>query len=236
MMELFDTHNKKEILHPPQNKQALENCKELRRIIWESEPLSRALLTQSITGAIHYAYDIEILKAHNIPNQGPAILAMNHASFLDAFVLGSCLPYPLRFYVDEGIYRNTYCNPILKKFDAIPLSSRCSTIKNAIQKTLEAKEKEQMLCIFPEGTVTHTGKMQPLKRGIEILAKKADIPVVPVAISGLWGSVFSRKHKHSLRQVSFFRSPRKVTVSFGELIQPEQASIAEIQRAIEAML
>lgn len=199
-------------------------------------PWQKRILYMSMFSFIRNFYDVEIRNAHLLPNDGPLLFASNHVSFVDAQLISSVLPYPIRFFIDEGIYHNRWLHHILRTMDTIPISHKRRTLTHAIETTKAATQEQQMLGIFPEGTVTYTGRTQPFKRGIHLLATQTNLPIVPVAIKGLWGSMFSRKHLGSLRRFALNYSRPKVTVTFGSAIPSHALELNHLQNTIENMI
>lgn len=134
----------------------------------------------------------------NIPEKGPAVLACNHVSFVDWLLIASASRRPVRFVVFEPIYRKPLLNFIFKTSRSIPIQSKKQNpivYENAFAKMSEALEQGDILCIFPEGKITTNGELGPFKAGIEKIVKTNPVPVIPMAIRGMWGSFFSNKDK-----------------------------------------
>src|SRR5208283_91674 len=138
-------------------------------------------------------YRLRVIGSENIPRTGPALLVSNHVSFADAVLLGAVTPRPIRFIVWEGLYRHPLLRWLLKTMQCIPLSSEQSPreLITSLKKAAGVLKKGELVCIFAEGEISRTGLMLPLRRGFEIILKEAPVPVVPVYLSGVWGSIFS---------------------------------------------
>ena len=150
--------------------------------------LSAWLLTHSL-------YRIGKKDLHHIPKEGAALLACNHVSFVDPMVIGALSPRPIRFVMYHKIYNLPVANWLFKNAGAIPIATYKedpALLKKAYDDIARALENGELVCIFPEGGLTPDGTLQQLKPGIERILHRTPVPVVPLALSGLWGTWFSR--------------------------------------------
>ena len=162
-------------------------------------------------------YDVRSVGADNIP-QGAALLVSNHVSYVDAVVMQLACPRPIRFMAFDEFFKAPLLGTVLRIAGAIPVSQRRA--KDAVQAAVEKLKQGELVCIFPEGELTRTGKIMGFKKGFELIARRAGVAVVPVHLDSLWGSIFSfTKGRY------FFKIPERIpypaTVSFG---QPESAA------------
>ncbi len=140
-----------------------------------------------------YRIDREGLDTH-LPDEGPAILAANHLSFVDAFVLGGLCKRPVRFVMDHRMAQLRGLRWLFRLAKVIPIAPRsedpeiCARAFKTIDEALAAGE---VVGIFPEGRCTRDGTLGVFKRGIEAIVARRPVPIVPVALDGLWGSFFS---------------------------------------------
>jgi len=146
-------------------------------------------------------YRIRAEGCEQLPATGGALIICNHASFLDPVVVGILFRRPVRFLSWEGFEHVPLMRAITRMMGTVPVSEEKS--KDAIQRASEALQRGEVVCIFPEGSLTRTGGVLPLRRGFELIARRAGVPIVPMAIDGLWGSIFS----HSGGKV-FWKLPR----------------------------
>jgi 1-acyl-sn-glycerol-3-phosphate acyltransferase len=145
---------------------------------------------------IHTVYRLDVRGIENIPDKGPAVIVCNHVSFVDALVIAAACPHPVRFVMDHNIFRIPLLNFVFRTGRTIPIAPAKED-----QKMLDAAYEEiarglaagDIIVIFPEGRITDTGDMYPFKNGITRILDRSPVPVVPVALQGLWGSPFSRK-------------------------------------------
>ncbi|MEY4033020.1 MAG: hypothetical protein RL492_214 [Verrucomicrobiota bacterium] len=158
-------------------------------------------------------YRVEVRGLANLPTTGGALIVCNHVAYVDVILLGVLSPRPIRFLSWEGFERNPIIGKLTRLMRTIPVAE--DKAKEAIQKSTEALKAGELVCIFPEGSLTRNGGVLPLQRGFELIARRADVPIVPVAMDGLWGSIFSH-----LGGKSFFKwpkhFPRPVAAVFGQ--------------------
>ena len=140
-------------------------------------------------------YRFKVRGDEHIPIEGPAIIACNHVSFVDAVLLMAASPRPIRFVMDHRIFRVPVLGWMFKLAKAIPVAPQKED-PAAYAAAFEAADKVlaegDLLGIFPEGAITRDGALQPFKGGIMKILERRPVPVVPVALQNLWGSYFSR--------------------------------------------
>ena len=179
----------------------------------------------------HTMYRVKHHNIDNLPEEGACIVASNHVSFIDALLLGGAFKRPVRFVMYEPIYKIPVLNSFFKAVKAIPIDSKESNpavYESAFKEIKNLLQNGEVLCIFPEGKLTSDGTISEFKNGIEKIVKETPVPVLPCAISGLWGSLFSRKHK--------IKYPRpkwsKVEINVGDIIQPNDVSAQGLYNTI----
>jgi 1-acyl-sn-glycerol-3-phosphate acyltransferase len=145
---------------------------------------------------IHSIYRLEKRGLENIPEKGPAVLVCNHVSFVDPLVILAASPRPIRFVMDHNIFRTPVVSFVFRTGKAIPIASAKEDeklLEEAYDRIAEALEAGELVAIFPEGRITDTGDLYPFKGGIRRIIERTPVPVVPLALKGLWGSFFSRR-------------------------------------------
>ncbi len=172
----------------------------------------------------HTLYRIQIVGAQNIPLRGRALMVSNHVSFVDALLIGACLPDFVRFMLHRDYYDLKSLNWFFRLMRAIPVSaSNRRDIVESLKRARNELDKGHVVCIFAEGALSRTGRLLPFKRGFEKIVEGTNIPIVPVHLDQLWGSVFSFKDGRF-----FWKWPKKwpypVTVSFGAPIAPNSSA------------
>lgn len=130
-----------------------------------------------------------------IPEKGAALLVCNHVSFVDAILIFGSSPRPIRFIMESAIFRNRVLGPLFRAVGAVPIAPRSKepeVYEAAFEKVREYLDAGELVCIFPEGMLTLTGAMNEFRGGTLRILKDSPVPVVPMALRGLWGSLFSR--------------------------------------------
>ncbi len=145
---------------------------------------------------VNVMYRIKVRGLENIPETGPALLVSNHVSFMDALVIGGSVRRPVRFVMDHNIFKIPVLGFIFRTAHAIPIAPARED-PQALEKAFERIDVElaegEVVCIFPEGKLTRDGEMSEFKKGVEKILERRAVPVVPMALRGLWGSFFSRR-------------------------------------------
>lgn len=132
----------------------------------------------------------------NIPRTGPAVIVCNHVSFIDWFVITAACRRPVHFVMDHSIFKIPVLGWIFKLSKAIPIApaKEDPAMKEQAFAHISRELREgELVCIFPEGKITFDGSLNPFRPGVERILEKDPVPVIPMALKGLWGSFFSRK-------------------------------------------
>ncbi|MGC4071883.1 MAG: AMP-binding protein [Nibricoccus sp.] len=172
-------------------------------------------------------YRVRARGEERVPETGGLLLLANHLSYADPVVLQLACPRRLHFVGYAGLKESRFMRLVFKLSGTIPISPTSSV--EGMRRIIKLLQAGEVVCLFPEGEISRTGQLMQIKRGFEVMAKKAGVPVVPVAHDGLWGSVFSFSGNKYL-----FKSPRlmptPVCVCFGEPIPAEQADANRVRR------
>ena len=134
-------------------------------------------------------YRVRSRGAEHVPKQGGALVIANHLSYADVVAFQLACPRPLRYLGYEEAGSPWYFKVIFRLAGVIPISSRRPTA--GLRRAIKALEAGELVCLFPEGHISRTGQLLRIQKGFEVLARRAVVPVVPAAIDGLWGSIFS---------------------------------------------
>ncbi|MCB1742578.1 MAG: MFS transporter, partial [Gammaproteobacteria bacterium] len=144
---------------------------------------------------VHSIYKVDRANLESIPTSGPAVIVSNHVSYVDALVISAVSPRPIRFVMYHKIYDQPLLKPFFRAARAIPIapaSEDPARLQQAFDEIEASLKAGALVGIFPEGALTRDGSIGPFKSGIERIVERTPVPVVPVAIRGLWGSYFSR--------------------------------------------
>jgi len=183
---------------------------------------------------VHFIYRLQTRGTENIPAQGPALLICNHVGFADALVISAASPRPVRFIMEASIFRIPVLSAIFRGMKAIPVAPAKEdpeVYERAFQIVAKELHDGQLVCIFPEGRLTSDGEIGEFRAGMMRILKETPVPVVPLALTGLWDSMFSRKYGQVWR-----RWPRrfwpKIGLMVGAPIPPEHASLQTLRDAV----
>ncbi|MBX3648320.1 MAG: MFS transporter [Rhodocyclaceae bacterium] len=184
---------------------------------------------------IHSVYRLKKEGLEHIPEEGPAVIVCNHVSFVDALVVMAACPRPIRFVMDHQIFRIPLLNFVFREGRAIPIASAKedpALLDKAYDEVAKALEAGDLVGIFPEGRITDTGEMYPFKKGITRIVERTPVPVVPMALRGLWGSFFSRKDGPAMTRP--FR--RGLSARIGLVVAPAVAPAAASPEALQEIV
>ncbi len=181
--------------------------------------------------ATHSVFRIRIVGQENLPFRGPALLVANHTSHVDGLLIGASVQRVIRFMVWRPIYEMKALRWFFQLTHAIPVGTHSPReILEGIRRAKQELTAGEVVCIFAEGAITRTGNLLPFKSGLERIVKGTDVPIIPVHLDRLWGSIFSFE-----RGKFFWKWPKHipypVTVSFGRPL-PATATAQEVRQAI----
>ena len=145
----------------------------------------------------HTLYRIRHEGLEQIPDEGPCVLVCNHVSFMDALILAGAVRRPVRFVMDHNIFKVPVLNFVFRTARAIPIAPAKEdplAKQRAFDAVAAALAEGEVVCIFPEGKITFDGQINPFKSGIEEIVERTPVPVIPMALCGMWGSFFSRRY------------------------------------------
>src|SRR5271154_1677799 len=182
----------------------------------------------------HTLFKIRIVGQENVPFRGPALLVANHMSHIDGFLINACIQRFIRFMVWKPFFEMKVLNGFLKLAKAIPVgTSGPRDMVTSIRAARKELDEGHMVCIFAEGAISRTGNLLPFRRGLEKIVDGLDVPVIPVHLDRLWGSIFSFERGKFLWKWPK-RIPYPVTVSFGTPM-PASSSAHEVRQAIQEL-
>lgn len=186
---------------------------------------------------INIVYRIRPIGLENIPQDGAAIVVCNHVSFMDPIILGGSVTRPMRFVMHYKIFQMPLLSFIFRTAKAIPIASRSEDedLMNAAFEKVDAElAAGHIVCIFPEGGLTHDGEIQRFKPGIEKILARRPVPVIPVALGRLWGSWFSRRKSGGIHRIPG-RLFARVPVIFGEPVAPLDATAENLELLVRTL-
>jgi acyl-[acyl-carrier-protein]-phospholipid O-acyltransferase/long-chain-fatty-acid--[acyl-carrier-protein] ligase len=175
--------------------------------------LPQSLLRFLIAKAFASTYHIKVLGFENLPSQGGVLMLGNHISWLDWAMIQITCPRPVRFVMHRTIYNRWYLKWLLDLFGVIPIASKSS--KTALAEINTLLRAGEVVCLFPEGAISHNGQLGQFKKGYESVVKGVEGVILPFYLRGLWGSRFSRSST-KLQQNRNTRLRTEVIVAFGK--------------------
>jgi len=185
-------------------------------------------LLQFITLFIASArYRVEALNIENFPKDGAVLMLGNHISWIDWILVQMVIPRRIRFVMEKSIYEKWYLKPFFRLFGAIPISPRA--IKGAKLSIGRLLADGEVVCIFPEGTISRNGQLSSFKRGFEKMVEGSSAEIVPFHLHGLWGDGLSRASRHHKKLR--WRLRRDIIINFGKPI-PIDSKATQVKREI----
>ncbi|CAH6824408.1 MFS transporter [Vibrio chagasii] len=180
----------------------------------------------------HTMYRVKHKNLHNLPENGGALIVCNHVSYMDALLLSAVCPRLIRFVMEEDYAKLPPLRRFLKRAGVIPISStNRRSIRNAFNEVEQALHEGHIVCIFPEGKLTSDGEVAEFMRGMELIIRRSPVPVIPMALKGLWGSYFSRYKGRACKGLPT-RFWTKLEIETGEPISPADASCETLRQAV----
>jgi acyl-[acyl-carrier-protein]-phospholipid O-acyltransferase/long-chain-fatty-acid--[acyl-carrier-protein] ligase len=181
-------------------------------------------------------YRIRVEGRDNIPAKGGALFVCNHVSLIDALLVIASNDRFTRFLMFKDAYQKPLIKPFARLLQIIPISpqQRPREMIACLREASEVIRNGDVILIFAEGSATRTGQMLPFRRGFERIMKGLNAPIIPVALDGVWGSIFSYSgHRF------YWKLPRKfplpITVSYGKPMPPDSTA-SEVRQAVQDLL
>lgn len=172
----------------------------------------------------HVLYRLRTEGREHVPETGPALLVCNHVSFVDWLVIASACKRPVRFVMHHGFLAIPGLGFFFRDAKVIPIASARESgdvLAAAFDRIAAELEAGEVVCIFPEGRLTTDGALAPFRPGIERIVARTPVPVVPMALVGLWGSFFSHKDGAALRR-PFRRVWSRIRLVIGPPVPPAE--------------
>lgn len=187
---------------------------------------------------IHTIHRVTTFNRDRIPDEGAAVLVCNHVSYVDAIVIMAASPRPIRFVMDHRIFKVPVLAWLFKTAKAIPIApakENPALMERAFDQIAAALADGDLVCIFPEGKLTSTGEMNEFRGGIKKIIDRTPVPVIPMALRGLWGSMWTRSGGNPFQR-SFKRGPLSaLQLAVGEPVAPAQATPEYLQQQVQAL-
>ena len=182
----------------------------------------------------HSMYRVQHKHLDLIPDEGAALLVCNHVSFVDALLIGGAVRRPIRFVMYYKIYNLPVLNFIFRTAGTIPIAGRGEDeviYEQAFDRIARYLNDGELVCIFPEGKLTTDGQINEFKAGVTRILERTPVPVIPMALQGLWGSFFSRDPNKGY----FKRLWSRVTLVAGEPMPATEATQKVLRERVTAL-
>jgi hypothetical protein len=176
-------------------------------------------------------YRVRPTGLENIPSSGPAVVVCNHVSFMDPILLSGAIRRPMRFVMYYKIFDMPVLKFFFKAMKAIPIAGarEDEEIMSAAFDTVDDElAAGNIVCIFPEGSLTRDGEIQRFRPGVENIIARRAVPVIPVSLGRLWGSWFSRRHDGTIRRIPG-RLFARVPIMVGPAVAAAEVSAAKLE-------
>jgi len=182
----------------------------------------------------HTVYRITVVGRQHVPHEGPALLICNHVSMVDGLLVGSCVDRFVRFMMHGPYFNLPMIHSVVSRLHAIPVTAGDkSGVAASIERARAELQAGHVVCIFAEGSISRTGNLLPFKRGFERILAGLDVPVIPVYLDRVWGSVFSFKKGRFFWKLPE-RLPYPITVAFGPAL-PSTVTATLVRSAISEL-
>jgi 1-acyl-sn-glycerol-3-phosphate acyltransferase len=183
-------------------------------------------------------YRLQFIGRDNLPVDGPAVLVCNHVSLVDWLIIASACPRPIRFVMHHSFLSIPLTRRIFKDAKVIPIAGTREApeiLESAFARVAAELRAGELVCIFPEGKITQDGEMDRFRPGVERIIRETPVPVIPMALNGLWGSFFSKKDGKPLRR-PFRRVWSRVALTIGEAVLPGEVSAERLEQLVRDLL
>lgn len=185
----------------------------------------------------HTIYRVKHQGLERIPDEGPVVLVCNHVSYMDALILAGAVRRPVRFVMDEAIFKSPALGWFFRLSKTIPIASKKrkpEVYERAFERIHEELQAGEVVCIFPEGKLTTTGEVDTFKPGVDMILKRDPVTVIPMALQGLWGSFFGHKGG-----TAFTHAPRRfwsrIGLVCGAPMAAENASASLLEAEVKRL-
>lgn len=187
---------------------------------------------------IHTLYRVRRIGAGHIPHEGAALLVCNHVSYLDALVIMAASPRPIRFVMTHRIDAIPVLSWIFRIAKAIPIAPARmdpALAHDAFVTIAQALAEGELVCVFPEGALTRDGEINPFKGGVHKIIQHSPVPVIPIALRGLWGTFFSLYGSNPFARRFRRGLGSQLELVIGTAVSPDQATPEWLQQEVQGL-
>jgi 1-acyl-sn-glycerol-3-phosphate acyltransferase len=164
-------------------------------------------------------------------------LVCNHVSYVDALIIAGSCRRPIHFVMHADYYRIPVLRRLFRAAGVIPIASsrtNPNVLRKALDRIDDVLRAGGLVCLFPEGRLTRTGEIDRFRPGIETIIRRHPVPVVPLALRGLWGSMFSHKDGPALRHWPR-RLRARIELAAGTTLPPHRVTAARLQKCVRQL-
>ncbi|MCB1920946.1 MAG: MFS transporter [Candidatus Competibacteraceae bacterium] len=186
---------------------------------------------------VNTVYRLRTQGLEHIPEEGPVVVICNHVSYMDALVVIGCCRRPIRFVMDYQIFQIPVLSFVFRTAGAVPIAparENSAILEQAYERVARYLEEGEVVGIFPEGRLTGDGEIGPFKGGVQRIIRRNPVPVVPMALRGLWGSFFSRRLGKAMSHFPR-RFWSRIELIVGEPVPPNQAASPLLREKVVAL-
>jgi 1-acyl-sn-glycerol-3-phosphate acyltransferase len=187
---------------------------------------------------LHTVYRVSHSGLEKIPEEGPALLICNHVSYVDPLILVGYVRRPIRFVMDHRIFDTPVLSFIFKTARAIPIAPAhedAEMMEKAFDRVSAALQQGELVCIFPEGKITDSGQMNEFKSGVTRIIERDPVPIIPLALRGLWGSFFSRAHGKAMSRLFPRGMLNRIELVADDAITGPDIHLEELQQRVATL-
>jgi 1-acyl-sn-glycerol-3-phosphate acyltransferase len=187
---------------------------------------------------VRILYRLKVVGREYLPVDGPAVLVCNHVSFVDWLIISGACPRPIRFVMHHSYLKVPLAGWLFRDSGVIPIAGSMEdpqVLTAAFNRIAAELNAGEIICVFPEGRLTTDGTLKKFRPGIETIIQRSPVPVVPMALCGLWGSFFSKQDGKAMRR-PFRRFWSRISLVIGPAVPPEQVSAATLQDHVDRLL
>ena len=187
---------------------------------------------------IHAFYRLRTEGLEHVPATGAAVLVCNHVSFLDSLVIMAAIRRPIRFVIDHRIYATPVANTLFRHSRTIPIAPAKESPgqkETAFAEVAKALRNGELIGLFPEGGITHSGQLEHFRYGVGRIVSETPVVVIPMALRGLWGSFFSRRHGAAMSKPSCLRWRAPIELVAGPPVAARSVTPEYLQQIVERL-